>query len=203
MVSVKVYVEGGGQGKLRSDCREGFSKFFEKSGLEGHMPSVIACGSRDDTLKRIRIASSGVNSEEISLLLVDSEAPVQPNRTTWQHLSSRDKWERPNNAQEKQAHLMVQCMESWFMADVSTLETFFGAGFISASLPKRDDIENIPKQDVFKQLISASRASKKGAYHKGRHSFDILAQINPAQVIQRSKFANRLVDTLKEHLIPT
>ena len=70
---------------------------------------------------------------------------------------------------------MVQCMESWFLADVSTLESFFGAGFRAASLAKRDDIENVIKQDVLSSLESASRSSRKGTYHKGRHSFDILA----------------------------
>ena len=97
---------------------------------------------------------------------------------------------------------MVQCMEAWFLADVPALETFFGAGFRSTSLAKRDDIENIPKNDVFNQLDSATRASKKGAYDKSRHSFDILAQIDPAQVIQCSPFAKQLVDTLRAHLIP-
>ena len=52
-------------------------------------------------------------------------------------------------------------------------------------------------------LEAASRDSKKGAYHKGRHSFDILTQIEPEKVIQRSRFAKRLVETLKAHLIPT
>ncbi len=98
---------------------------------------------------------------------------------------------------------MVQCMESWFLADVSALESFFGAGFRRASLSRRDDIEEIPKGDVFNQLYSASRGSKKGAYDKSLHSFDILGQINPSQVTERSWFAKRLLETLKFHLIPT
>ena len=97
---------------------------------------------------------------------------------------------------------MVQCMESWFLADVATLERFFGSGFKSRSIAKRDDIENIPKDDVYRQLKSASSGSNKRAYDKGRHSFDILAQIDPEKVIQRSRLAKRLVDTMKAHLIP-
>ena len=90
-------------------------------------------------MKRFRIALSGVKSEEISLLLVDSEDPVKAQRdTTWQHLRSRDCWKRPNNAQDDQAHLKVQCMESWFLADVSgTAIVIFGSGFRSKSIPKR------------------------------------------------------------------
>ena len=46
-MKVKVYVEGGGDGKdLRTKCRRGFSSFFEKADLVGRMPQVIACGGR-------------------------------------------------------------------------------------------------------------------------------------------------------------
>ena len=167
------------------------------------MPKIIACGSRNNALKKFCTALSQANSEEIRLLLVDSEDPVCPSHTPWQHLSYRDQWEQPRGTQEEHAHLMVQCMESWFLADVATLERFFGSGFKSRSIAKRDDIENVPKVDVFKQLESASRESKKRAYHKGRHSFDILARIDPAKVLQHSRSAKRLVETLKGHLIPT
>ena len=98
---------------------------------------------------------------------------------------------------------MVQCMESWFLADVSELESFFKRGSRTTSLAERNDIEQISKEDVLNQLKAASRGSTKGAYHKGRHPFDILGRIEPEKVIQRSRFAKRLVETLKGHLIPT
>ena len=202
MVSVEIYVEGGGQGKhLKSRCREGFREFFRKAGLEGHMPRIKACGSRNDTLDDFRGALRLAGPAEKPLLLVDSEDPVKSNGTPWQHLCNRDGWERPNNAQDNQAHLMVQCMESWFLADVPALESFFGTGFKPPA--RRDDIEHIPKQDVLRNLEIASRNSQKRAYDKGRHSFDILAVTNPEKVTQCSPFAKRLVDTLKIHLIPT
>ena len=87
------------------------------------------------------------------------------------------------------------------MADAQALEIFFGAGFRLPAI--RNDIEDIPKQDVLRNLEAASQRSRKGAYHKGRHSFGILARIEPEKVIQRSRFAKRLVETLKGHLIPT
>jgi len=92
-------------------------------------------------------------------------------------------------------------MESWFLADASTLESYFGAG--SRLSPVRNDIEGIFKEDVLSRLGSASRGSRKGVYHKSRHSFDILARIDPEKVIRRSHFAKRLIDTLKSYLIPT
>ena len=201
MVKVTVFVEGGSRGNLATECRKGFRKFFENAGLRDHMPSIVACGNRNDALDRFCVALSDSPAEEIPFLLVDSEAPVKPNTTSWQHLSIRDSWKRPDNAQDDQAHLMVQCMESWFVADISALETFFGAGFRPPA--KRDNVEVIPKQDVLGNMEASSQQSKKGAYHKGRHSFDILAHIDPAQVTQRSPFARQLIDTLKAHLIPT
>lgn len=46
MVRVKLYVEGGGDGRvLRQALREGFRAFFESAGLT-RLPRVVACGSR-------------------------------------------------------------------------------------------------------------------------------------------------------------
>ncbi len=203
MVTVTVYVEGGGQSKaLKTKCRAGFRKFFEKAKLVGQMPSVVACGGRDSAVKDFRNALRRLKSGEVALLLVDSEGPVQEGITPWQHLKSRDKWDRPDGAQEDQAHLMVQCMETWFLADVSALEEYFGSGFRSSAIPQRNDIENISTSDVLRRLKAASSGSRKREYHKGNHSFDILARIDPECVLQRSPRAKRLIDTLKSHLIP-
>ena len=48
-MSVRVYVEGGGDYKHTDNataCRRGFQELFEKLGLPAHRLSVIACGSR-------------------------------------------------------------------------------------------------------------------------------------------------------------
>ena len=201
MVRVTVYVEGGSRGRLATDCRRGFSEFFSKAGLEGHMPRIVACGSRDDTFKRFCVAMGDMRPAEIPFLLVDSECFVRVKYLPWQHLLTRDNWSRPEDSQEDQAHLMVQCMEAWFLADVESLKSYFGHGFRSAAIPQRNDIENIPKDDILNQLESASRRSKKRVYNKGSHSFEILAQIDPERVIECSWFAERLIDTLKAYLI--
>ncbi|MXZ20548.1 MAG: DUF4276 family protein [Caldilineaceae bacterium SB0665_bin_25] len=203
LVRVRLYVEGGSSGGLDSRCRKAFSEFFKKAGLSGHMPKVIACGSRTEAFKRFRTALTQADSEAIPLLLVDAETHVAPQSASWQHLNSRDGWQRPSEALDEQAHLMVQIMESWFLADVPSLEKYFGNNFRSASLTNRESLEDVPKNDVLNQLKLASRDSQKGTYDKGSHSFAILAQIDPEKVIQRSRFAKRLIDTLKSYLIPT
>ena len=203
MVSVRVYVEGGSPGKLESKCRKAFSQFFMNAGLSGHMPRVIACGSRNNALRKFRTALAQSGSEEIPLLLVDGEERVGPKSSAWQHLESRDGWRRPAGARVEHAHLMVQCMESWFLADVAALESFFGPGFRSTALPRRNDIENISKDDVFKHLKTASKGSKRRAYDKGNHSFEILAQIDPEKVTYCSAFAKRMIDILRGLLLPS
>lgn len=200
---MKGYVEGGNRGLLATKCRQGFSEFFKNAGLAGHMPSVVSCGSRDEAFNRFCTALNKSKSGTIPILLVDSEDPVLTSGTSWEHLRSRDGWKRPDDAQKEQAHLMVQCMESWFLADVSTLESYFGPGFRPTAIPPRNDIERVPKSDVFKQLESASRGSKKGAYDKDSHSFEILGLVDPEKVIERSPFAKRLIDALKNELLPS
>jgi hypothetical protein len=121
---VKIYVEGGGDRKdLKSKCREGFSNFFEKAGFKGRMPRIMACGGRKSTYDDFCTALEIAEAEEFIMLLVDSEDPVQDGMAPWTHLAARegDGWSRPAAAVDDTAHLMVQCMEAWFLADKDTL----------------------------------------------------------------------------------
>ena len=200
MVSVTIYVEGGGDSNsLRTRCRKGFSAFFRKAGFEGRMPRVVACGSRDDAYRKFCLALQDTASDRWPILLVDSEEAVRQNNV-WHHLQARDNWSRPGDADEQQAHLMVQCMENWFLADVDALKNYFGQGFRRNSLPNRDDVENVSKADVFNRLQDASWGSRKGRYDKGRHSFEILERLDVNRVKNCSPFANRLITNLQENL---
>ena len=110
MVSIKIYVEGGGDRNksLQESCREGFHKFFMKAKLEDGMPKVIPCGSRQNAYHDFCTALKIAGENDLPLLLVDSEDSVS--QTAWEHLKSNDGWNRPKAAQDKQAHLMVQVM---------------------------------------------------------------------------------------------
>jgi len=206
MVGVKVYVEGGGDYKsLKTVCRRGFQKFLESAGLVGRMPKIIACGSRkaafDDFTVALGQYRKSPSREPWPILLVDSEAPVAvPNFDAWKHLSERkaDKWRRPEGAEADQAHLMVQCMESWFFADKPALEKYFGQHFRAAALPARQQIEEIPKAAIASSLETATRDTTKGRYHKGRHSFAILAMLNPAKVADASPWAARWLKIMRD-----
>lgn len=203
MVAAKVYVEGGGDRRdLKTRCRKGFSKFFEKAGLEGRMPKVIACGGRkaayDDFCTALQIAKA----EEFIVLLVDSEDPVPDGMEPWVHLAARegDGWTKPSAADNDNAHLMVQCMETWFLADKEALKSYFGQGFNEQALPKNPELERIPKRDILDGLKRASSRTTKGIYSKGDHSFVILSLIDPSKVQGASKHAKTLIEVLSEKL---
>lgn len=199
MVELYLYVEGGGDSKaLHTRCREGFRRFLERAGLKGHMPRIVASGSRNNAYNDFKTACT---QGRPAALLVDSEALVQAdhNLKPWAHLNARDGWAMPAGANEAQCHLMVQCMESWFIADRATLQAFFGQDFRANALPSESrPIEEIAKPDVYRALDEATRdCETKGRYGKGEHSFALLGQIDPAKVMAASPWASRFVSDLK------
>lgn len=198
-MKIKIYVEGGGNTRRQqSGCRQGFRTFLQKAGVRDRSFSVHACGGRQVAYDDFCIALKNAADDEFIVLLVDSEAAVAAPDDPWPHLKARDNWDKPATATDDKVHLMVQCMEAWFIADRDTLNAFFGQQFNANALPARNDVENISKQDLYTGLESATRrCEKKGKYGKGRHSFDILAQIDPAKVMAASPYAQRLIDTLR------
>jgi hypothetical protein len=203
VVSVQVFVEGGGdQHYTLAACREGFASFFKKVCPERHRPRIIACGSRGVAFDKFKTALRDAKADFV-ILLVDSEGPVDPGHSPWRHLKERtgDGWEQPEGAADDQAHLMVQCMESWFLADREALAAHYGQGFRPNALPSNPDIETIAKADVLRRLEDATRQTKtKGKYDKTRHGFALMALIDPKKVREASPHADRLCVILRERL---
>lgn len=194
-MSLNLYVEGGGDSKaLRRACARGFPRFLEKGGLAGRLPRIVACGGRQSAYGRFCITHNAGGN--MSLLLVDAEGPVM-DASSWQHLCDRDGWTRPAGATDDQCHLMVEVMESWFLADKIALISFYGQGFHGNALPGNLRAEDVPKADVFSGLNQATRSTQKGAYRKGAGSFDILARIDPGAVEAVAPHARRFLDTLR------
>ena len=168
-MNVTVCVEGGGDAStLKRQCRKGFSDFFRNAGLSGRMPRIIAGGARENTYKDFRTALTKATDHDFVVLLVDSEGPTSEGIGVWSYLKSRDRWEPPEGVADDNAHLMVQCMEAWFLADRETLARFFGTGFHASALPGRIDIENVPKKRLVDAIENATRQCRpKGRYDKG------------------------------------
>lgn len=201
---MKLFVEGGGDARaLREACRRGFTSFITAAGIT-RRPRVVACGSRRDAYDSFRTA---VERGEPAMLLVDSEAPVAAAHQAgppdswrpWHHLKVRpgDDWDRPAGADDRHCHLMVECMESWLVADAGALKSYFGQGFVPGALAKRRDVEVVPKADVYAALSMATKQCKtKGPYSKGAHSFEVLARVDPALVVAVSPWAARFIAAL-------
>jgi hypothetical protein len=200
-VKVKIYAEGGGEGQIYDTLfRQGWSEFFRAAGLEHRMPSVVRGKGRGRTFDLFKTAVANRQPEELPVLLVDSEEPVQAEHTVWQHLKVRDDWDRPTDATDEQAYLMVQVMETWFIADREMLRDYFGPAFRENHLRQWPALENVPKETVFEALDQATAACGKRRYGKGKISYEMLARLNPARVEDECPHARELLAHLREIL---
>ncbi len=190
-MSVCAFVEGGGsQAKAQTACRKAFRLLFEKVLGDRPKPRIIASGSRDEAYHDF-CRSLENNPDTFPVLLVDSEEPVLDGRNAKAHLQAREKhWTGP--MPDEQVHLMVQCMEAWFLADIPAVASYYEHQIREAALSGNPNIEAIPKRDVMKRLHNATRTTSKGPYHKTRHGFEILERIDPDCVRQRSMHADAL-----------
>ena len=200
---MRVYVEGGGDGgNTKARFRTGFSRFFctlrdaareRKIGWQ-----VIACGSRSNAYDAFQVARQ-TRSDAFIILLVDSEGPVKANATPWVHLRSTDDWSS-RGADDAQCHLMVQTMEAWLIADVEALAGFYGSKFHRNAIPKRKNVEQIPKDDLLPKLQKATRDTPNGKYHKTRHAPKLLERLDADKVRSRAPHLNRLFTMLETKL---
>lgn len=199
-MSVRVFVEGGGPYKrTQTECRKAFHKFLQKLlGDDAPLPRVSACGSRNEAYGDF-CRSLQHDHDTVAILLVDAEAPVATGTSHCAHLRDRDGWTKP--MPEPQVHLMVQCTESWFLADLAALEEYYGQGFRPNALPGNPKaVESIPKPDVLAGLARATKDTGKGEYHKTRHGFAILEKLDPVKVGDGSRHARAFFDFLRAQL---
>jgi hypothetical protein len=199
-VSVRIYIEGGGDTSISKETlRIAFGRLFSKVFAAGfNSPKPITCGTRRHAFERFQSdLTRRINDH--CILLVDSETMVTTQSSVWEHLSARDNWQKPASAMPEQAHLMVQCMESWFLADKDALDKYFGADFRLDSLPQNPNVEQISKSDVLQKLDHAAKPTTKAGYHKTRDGPKILEELDPRNVRKGSMHADRFFQTLEKH----
>jgi hypothetical protein len=195
MVRVRVYFEG--DPKLK----RGFAAFLavmkQKATAAGIGWELVAGRSRSQAMKSFQLALD-THRGDIIALLVDAEGQVVHERP-WQHLASLPDaaLKKPKGARDEHAHLMVQIMESWFLADKKALEAYYGQGFRPSCLPKTSNVEDVPKETVLDCLNQAIASTKKSEYHKTRHAPDLLEKINPDKVRRESKWCDRLFTSIE------
>ena len=160
------------------------------------MPKVVRGGSRKQAFDQFAADIVERRPDVIPLLLVDSEDPVSPDHSVWQHLQARDGWDRPIGAEDDDAFLMVQVMETWFLADRDALRSYFGVQFAENAFRQWPQLEAVPKQTVLDALQRATARCQK-RYAKGKVSFELLAQVDPTRVEAACPHARALLDRLR------
>lgn len=197
-MTVRLYIEGGGDNRrLGAQFREGWAKFFEAAGLGGRMPKVVRGGSRTQTFDRFETDVRGRSTDVVPLLLVDSEHPVDASHSVWQHLRVSDGWRKPVGAGDNDAFLMVQVMETWFLADRDALRRYFGSRFAENALGQWAKLEDVPKATVLAALHKATERCP-NRYGKGGVSFELLAQVDSARVEASCPHGKDLLKRLRE-----
>lgn len=191
---VKIFIEGGGIGETPDkDFRQAWAKFFAAAGLTGQMPKIVRGEGRDKTFGKFRNELRKRIPDVIAILLVDSEGPVASGHTAWQHLYAQDGWRQPPAAADSSAYLMVQFMETWFLADREALRQSFRRSFNENHFREWTDLETVPKDTVLDVL----RQVTGGRYRKGKISFQLLGRIAPDQVAAACPHAQQLLDYLR------
>jgi len=197
-VKIKLYIEGGGDSALQDTLfREGWQTFFQKAGLGGRMPKTFRGSSRNDTFDAYKTAVRVKKSDELPIMLVDSENLVSTGRNEWAHLKECDGWEQPLNSSDDDVFMMVCCMETWFLADLEALKKFFHDCWRDNALPQWPNLEAIPKETIFEKLALATADCGRKAYSKGKRSFEILKVIDPKIIEAKCPGAKRLLERLR------
>lgn len=206
MRGIRIYVEGGGVGDSRTQLRRAFNGFL-KSLVDGARRAhirwdVVACGTRGAAFNDFCTALK-THQDSFNVLLVDSEGPVRNGDSAWEHLRQRDNWDKPSGVADHSAFLMVQCMETWIVADTDNLQQFYRQGFRRGSLPQRENLEDVSKSDIMSGLDAATSKCGCGKYHKTRHGFRLLETANSETVRRACPECDRLFSELERVLATT
>ncbi len=92
---------------------------------------------------------------------------------------------------------MICCMETWFVADRKALGRYIGQHWRDNALPQWPQLEEVPKERVFDALDKATADCGRKRYAKGKRSFELLGEIEPAEVERHCPAAGRLLERLR------
>jgi len=204
---IKLYVEGGGRGTNKNatiKLQQGFDAFLRelKDAARDKKISfkVIPSGSTTDTFEEF-IFSVENSPQSFNLLLVDSDEAIADGETARDFLQRKYKKWKLQKIEVEQCHLMVQVMESWFIADVEALKDFYGQNFRESAIPKhQNNVETIEKATVENSLKKATAKTKKGEYQKIGHGAKILEKINPRKVRDAAPHCEKLFDSILDKI---
>jgi hypothetical protein len=152
----------------------------------------IACGGRTEAFDKFCDAWEK-EPDVLNILLVDSEDPVAITASPWNHLHNRQGygWTQPAGADDSRCHMMVACMEAWFLADPEGLKRHFRKNFDVSALPSVAQAETRTKADINTALKQATRLTAAQEYRKIRDGAKLLAAVDPLVVRKHCKWCER------------
>ena len=204
-MSAYIYLEGGASGpnskELSIRCQQAFHTLLERMGFEGRKPRLVACGGRSSAYDRFCTALNAGGSGYVAMW-IDSEEPMADIEAAWSHLrqvATVPQWDSPDGAEDDQVLFMTTCMETWIVADRTTLREHFRQGLNENPLPALPDLERRSRDEVQDGLECATRDCR-NTYAKGKRSFEVLAKLEPAVLKQHLPSFVRVDRILKEKL---
>jgi hypothetical protein len=197
--NVVIFIEGGGTfEKEKRILRAGFDSFFQPlkrlAAERGKSFRLVACGGRDEAFRAFENERK-FEEETHCLLLIDSEEVLDDGVKA--QLAQRERHWNLTTVPEGDLHVMTTTMETWIIADLNALRTFYGQHFAQNRLPVHNNLEKVSKQDVWRDLAAATQNSQAGIYHKMRHAPKLLSRMDSTTVRQRCSHCNRLFQTVE------
>ena len=201
---VRVYIEGGAEGKIAdADFRRGWKKFLNElhelaRNNNFNSLEIVRGKGRGNAYRRFK-KHKNEHPNDLCVLLVDSETKVPQGSSVWEVVKNRegDKWERPSWATENHLYLMVEFVETWLLTDQEALKAFFKRNFNEKILPTTN-LENRDKSEIEQALKKATQKTsiqyKHGLAHK------ILELVRPSNVktlTHGERLFNGLSDLIK------
>ena len=223
MTRVQIYMEGGGpEGKGDSKDRDsqpalgrrrhyGYGKeIFRKSVMQLFVSAlgenagnieIVPCGGIEETVWLFLAKARAVlNADAVLVVDSDNEVTEEPlmHLVADERFVGNEKCAELANADPDMVHLMVQCMESWLIADPAGLSRAYGGGFEESALPITDDPESVPKSELGEALYEATKNTALRKYRKISHLPAIFGAIDGRVVRERCKHFDMLCSVLEE-----
>lgn len=200
--AVYIFFEGPpGNTPAARACRVAFRNYFTLLGLKGRLPKLIPCGGRNRAFNQFCNAVKDPPTEKdiLPVLLIDSEMAVKVTDLECpRNFFRRNGMQLPKDVTNEQLHLLVQCFETLLVTDRAAVEKILGGqGFRSKELPKHASLEQVAVDEILQCLADASGVKGK-KYQKGRHSFAILAVLDPKKPEAVLKWVERFHRVLLE-----
>ncbi len=214
MKGIAIYFEGGGDtAHQKVELRNGLDRLLDAQKTAERAKGLgwksVPSGGRQRAYDAFINAMRRGDGTTLNVLLVDSEEALAPEpppaetesqeekrqrersnaRVRRDHLASRDGWDL-SDVEPEQIHLMVPCMEAWIAADPDGMALYYGQGFRLKSLPRRLNLEDEPKANLYSKLANATKDTSKGEYSESnnakiRHASKLLEKISATKVAAR------------------